>query len=132
MTACADRYTQVSVADAASVSMDWTEIRPRKPLVWTKPVEEFTFHIDSAHQRSLDLELVGPNGKRSVPDVDLIAEDGRAFSLDARGFANEDMFFSTQKSLPVSSFRAIRIRNSFPIRISNLRWVEYDPKEAKR
>src|SRR6266545_1999176 len=116
MTACTDPYTQVPIAGVASVSKDWTEIRPEKPLAWTKPVEEFTFHIDSAHQRSLDLQIVGPDGKRSVPEVDLIAEDGRAFSLDARGFANEDMFFSTQKPLPVSSFRAIRIRNSFPIR----------------
>jgi hypothetical protein len=130
MAGCEDPYSQVSIAPGAIVSTEWTEIRPEKPLAWTKPVEEFTFHIDSAHQRSLNLEIVGPDGKRSIPEVDLIAEDGRVVPLDVHGFLSEDMFFTTQT--PVKTVRAIRIRNSFQIRISNLRWVGYDPKEVKR
>ena len=128
--ACRNLYTQVPIVQSATLSKDWTELHPSEPLVWTQPTEEFTFHLDSEHERTLDLELIGPNGERSVPDVQLVDDDGRTFALDVHGFLNEDMFFTRQT--PVPKIRAIRIRNSFPIRISNVRWVGYDPEKVKR
>jgi hypothetical protein len=93
-------------------------------------VQEFTFHIDSAHQRNSQLEIIGPEGEHSVPDVELVAHDGRTFALEVHGFLNEDMFFT--RRTPVATIVAVRIRNSFPIRVSNVRWVGYDPAKVKR
>lgn len=127
---CEDPYTQVAIAPAATISTTWTEIHLEKPIAWTKPVEEFTFHIDSPHQRNMALEILAPDGQRSVPEVDFVADDGRVIHLDVHGFLNDDMFFTTQT--PIKRAKAIRMRNSFQIHISNLRWVGYDPKEVKR
>jgi hypothetical protein len=130
LVGCTDPYTRTPIASSATVSKEWTEIHPTPALRWSRPVQEFTFHIDSAHQRNPKLEIIAPNGEHSVPDVELVAEDGSTFALDVHGFLNEDMFFT--RRTPVTTIRSVRIRNSFPIRISNVRWVGYDPAEVKR
>jgi hypothetical protein len=129
--ACGNPYTIVPIASMANVSADWTELVSAKPLVWAKLAQEVELHIDSPHQRDLELRIVGPDGQKSVPDVELVATDGRTFSMDVHGFLNEDMFFTRQTPVPVP-IRAIRIRNGFPIRVSNVRWVGYDPANVKR
>jgi hypothetical protein len=128
---CANPYTQVPVASTASVSTDWSELQPEKPLDWTQPVEEIRFHIDSPHQVDPDLRIIGPGGRKAVPDVELVAADGRTFPMNIHGFVNEDIFFASQARVPVT-IHAIRIRNGFPIHISNIRWVGYDPARVKQ
>lgn len=129
--ACRDPYTEVSIAPAASVSRDWVEVRAPRPLTWEQPVEEVVFHVDSPHQRSTQVEIVAPNGERAVPEVELVSTDGRTFVMDSHGFWGEDMFFTRDK-VSVKTIQGIRIRNNFPIQISNVRWVGHDPAKVKR
>lgn len=130
---CRTPYNVVPIAPSATFSKDWLEIRPKKPLRWSRPEEEISFHIDSAHQISHELEIIEPGGERSVPDVELIADDGQPYAMDSHSFVGDEMIFSF-KSHPANlkSVRAIRIRNQLPLHVSNLLWRGYDPVEVKR
>jgi hypothetical protein len=130
---CNERYTDVLVASSASISQQWSELRPEKPLQWTRPEEEFSFHIDTPHQQGEKLDIVGPSGEHCLPDVELVTTSGKTISLDGHGFWGEDMYFYLTKGKPGNeAFQAIRIRCSMPLRISNLIWRGYDPTEVKR
>ena len=133
MVACRDPYVQVSIASTAAVTQDWKEILPAEPLRWTKPHEEFSFHIDTPHRRGAKAEIVGPQGERCVPEVEFITADGKSLLADAHGFWGEDMYFYSSKGGPgTESIRAIRIRSSLPLQLSELIWRGYDPAEVKR
>lgn len=131
MLGCKDPYTQVPIAPTATVSTDWTEIRPKQPLHWTQPAEEFIFHIDTPHDIGPHAEVVGPDGQKAIPDVELVASDGKTYPMDEHGFWGEDVFFSREKLADSVSIQAIRMRSSLPLRISNLRWTGYDPAKVK-
>ena len=128
---CRDPYTEVFIASTATLSNDWTEIRPAQPLDWTQPVEEFSFHIDSPHEIGPHAEVVGPDGQKAVPDVELIVSSRKTYAMDAHGFWGEDMYFTRDKS-DLEAIQAIRIRSSMPLRISNLIWRGYDPAKVNR
>ena len=130
---CKTPYNVVPIAPSATLSKDWLELRPEKPLRWSEPEEEISFHIDSAHEISQRLEIIVPNGDRCVPDVELIADDGQSYVMDSHGFLGDEMIFSF-KSHPANlkSVWAIRVRNRIPLHVSNLLWRGYDPVEVKR
>jgi len=133
MVGCGDRYTQIPVASSVAISGAWTEIRPPEALHWTQPVEEFSFHIDSPHYIGPNAEVVGSDGQKFVPDVELIASDGKTYAMKEHGFWGEDMFFTRTDRLAGSvTIQTIRIRSSLPLRISNLIWRGYDPAKVKR
>jgi len=132
MLGCGDRYTQVPIASTAAVSKEWTEIRPLRPLHWTQPVEELSFHIDSPHDIGPHAEILGPGGEKVVPDVELVASDGKTYTMDEHGFWGEDMFFSRDKLSDSVAIQVIRIRSRLPLHISNLIWRGYDPAKVKR
>ncbi len=132
MLGCRDPYTQIRIASSATISQDWIEIRPAEPLHWTQPVQEFSFHIDSPHAVSRELQIVAPDGKRGVPDVELVASDGRTLVLDSHGFWGEDMYFYSRETPAPVTVQAIRIRSNFPLHISGLTWRGYDPAKVKR
>lgn len=129
---CEDRYTQAPIASAATVSKDWVEIRPPQPLKWTRPVQEVDFLIDSPHERGVRADIIGPNGEHWVPEMLLVASDGKIFTMDSHGFWGEDMFFDRGSPGDSVTIQAIRMRSGMPLRISNVRWVGYDPAKVKR
>jgi len=133
MVGCRDPYTQVSIAPTATVTQSWSEVRPPQPLRWTKPQEEFSFHIDTPHQRSPQAEVIGSRGERCVPEVEFVTTSGKTLIADAHGFWGEDMYFYWSKGVPgMEPVQAIRIRSNLPLQISNLIWRGYDPAEVKR
>lgn len=133
MLGCRESYTLVPIAKTATLSKEWTEIRPEKILRWSRPEEEIVFHIDSVHQVSRELEIIGANGERGVPDVELIADDGLSYVMDSHGFVGADMVFMFKNNPShIATFRAVRIRSSIPLSISNLSWRGYDPANVKR
>ncbi len=116
-----------------AISKEWTEIRPVQPLHWMRPVEEVSFHIDSSHDIGSHVEVVAPDGQKFVPEVELVASDGKTYAMDEHGFWGEDMFFTRRDKLSNSvAIQAIRIRSSLPLRISSVIWRGYDPAEVKR
>lgn len=133
MVGCRDPYVQVPIAPTATVTQNWTEVHPTTALRWTKPQQEFSFHIDTPHQRSPQAEIVGPNGQRCVPEVEFVTTGGKTLIADAHGFWGEDMYFYWSKGESgMEPIQAIRIRSSLPLQISNLMWRSYDPAEVKR
>jgi hypothetical protein len=133
MVGCRDPYVQVPIAPTATVTQDWTEVRPRKPLHWTKPVQEFSFHIDTPHQQSTQVEIVGPGGEHFIPEVELITMSGKTMAMQGHGFWGEEMYFDWGKGgSGMGPIQAIRIRSRVPLQISNLIWRGYDPAEVKR
>src|SRR5574337_370147 len=132
MVACATPYKEVWLEPApVGITNQWTELRSERRLEWTEPEQELIFHIDSVHQVSLQLEIIGQEGKRGVPEVEMVEGDGRTFPMTSHGFLGEDMFFTMEKP-PLASYQGIRIRSGVPIRISNVRWRGYDMAEVKR
>jgi hypothetical protein len=133
MLGCRTPYKVVSIAPSATLSEDWLELRLEKPLRWSEPVEEISFHIDSAHQISDGLEIIEANGQRCVPEVELIGDDGKSYIMDSHSFLGDEMIFSF-KSHPANlkSVRAIRLHNRISLHVSNLLWRGYDPAEVKR
>ena len=133
MVGCRDPYVQVPIAATATVAQNWTEVRPAEPLRWTKPVQEFSFHIDTPHQRSTQVEIVGPGGEHFIPEVELVTVSGKTIVMDGHGFWGEEMCFDWSKGAAgMEPIQAIRIRSRVPLQISNLIWRGYDPAEVKR
>ena len=131
LLSCKGRYTDVSVATTAAITRDWTEFKPATPLRWERPEQEFTFHIDSPHSRSVKAEIVVPDGQAFVPEVEFVTSGGLVISADAHGFLGEDMYFASSKG-GMEPIGAIRMRSKVPLQISNLRWRGYDPSQVKR
>jgi len=133
MVGCRDRYTEVPISAPTTIGKDWIELHPSKPLVWKDPAEEFSFHIDTPHQRSERAEIIATNGERCVPEVRLVTESGDALSPEAHGFWGEDMYFywsrGEAKREPI---RAIRVRSDIRLQISSIIWRGYDPSKVKR
>ncbi len=130
---CGNPYTQVPIASNATISQEWTEIRPPANLRWTEPVEEFSFHIDSPYVRSPQAEIVVPSGEHFIPDVEFVTTSGMTYVTNGHGFWGEDMFFSLSNGQPgMEPIQTIRIRSTLPLRISNLVWRGYDPAKVKR
>ena len=133
MLGCRNSYSDVQIASSATVSQQWTEIRPAQPLSWTKPAEEFSFHIDSPHQRSPQAEIIGPSGEHFVPQVEFVTTNGRTIAADTHGFWGEDMYFYWSKGGPgAEPIQMIRVRSSLPLNISKLVWRGYDAAKVKR
>jgi len=129
-------YTQIGLTPQTTiVSRQWKELRPTAPLKWAAPQQELVFHIDSPHDIKVDgpnVEIMQPDGNRSVPEVWLVANNGQTYLMDGHGFWGEDMFFTVGKPIRDATIIAFRIRNDFSIQISNPRWVGYDPARVKR
>jgi hypothetical protein len=133
MLGCGDRFVTVPIARSATLTASWTEFRPAQPLLWSEPQQEICFHIDSPHEISSELTIIGPNGERFVPDVELIADSGRVLVMDTHGFLPDKMVYQLRaKPSDVAVIKAVRIRSSSPLRITNLVWRGYDPAEVKR
>lgn len=131
--ACSSAYKETVVAQSASISTRWSEIQSPQPLEWSQPAEEFSFHIDSPHQRSAQADLIGPDGQRFIPEVEFVTADGKTLVPDAHGFWGEDMYFSYSKRVPQTEpVQMVRMRSDVPLRISHLVWRSYDPAKVKR
>jgi hypothetical protein len=122
-----------SIASHATLSTSWSEFRLEHILRWSEPEEELSFRIDTPHRIGEHLEIIGPEGEGFVPEVELVANDGKTFLMDTHGFLGGEIFF-TFKSRPsaLTSVAAIRVRSSIPIIVSNMIWRGYDPKNVKR
>jgi hypothetical protein len=130
---CREPYFVVPITSHATISQVWTELRPAQPLRWSQQEEELGFRIDTPHHIGDGLEIVGPGGEKFVPEVELMADNGKLFVMDSHGFLGEEVVF-TFKSKPadLKSIRVVRIRSSIPIKISDVLWRGYDPRNVKR
>jgi hypothetical protein len=133
LTGCRQPYVIEPIVSEAVISKDWTEFRPPHVLGWSQPVEELSFRVDTPHRIGDHLDIIGPSGEKFVPEVELIAADGKSFLMDSHGFLDDEVVFSF-KSKPVDlrSVEGVRIRSSTPVHISNMVWRGYDPKTVKR
>jgi hypothetical protein len=130
---CRDHYVVQPVAPRAEIGTDWTVLTPPKALLWSKPVEELAFLIDSPHQIGEHLEVVGPKGEKFVPEVQLLSPSGKWYQMDSHGILGEEMFFTLRNgSSDLTSFNEVRIRSDVPITISKVLWRGYDPNDVKR
>jgi hypothetical protein len=131
--ACTNPYQESRIAQTAMINQEWSEIRPPHPLKWAKPVQEFSFHIDSPYHHTAQAQIVGADGQRFVPDVQFLTASGKVYIPDAHGFWGEDMYFFYSKGNNTTEpIVSIRVRSSLPLNISNLLWVGYDPAKVKR
>jgi hypothetical protein len=130
---CREPYSVVPIASQATISKNWTEFRPGQPLRWSQQEEELSFRIDTPHHIGEGLEIVGPGGERFVPEVELMADNGKFFVMDSHGFLGEELDFTFKNKPPdLKSIQVVRIRSSTPINVSNVLWRGYDPSRVKR
>jgi hypothetical protein len=130
---CREPYVVEPIVSHATLSTNWSEFRPEHVLRWSEPEEELSFRIDTPHRIGEHLEIIGPGDERFVPEVELVANDGKTFLMDTHGFLGGEIVF-TFKSRPsaLTPIAAIRVRSDTPIAVSNMVWRGYDPKDVKR
>jgi hypothetical protein len=130
---CREPYVVEPIIAHANLSSNWSEFRPGHLLRWSEPEEELSFRIDTPHRIGEHLEIVGQGDERFVPEVELVANDGKTLLMDTHGFLGGEIVF-TFKSKPsvFPSIAAIRVRSAIPITVSNMVWRGYDPKNVKR
>jgi hypothetical protein len=126
-------YLDQDIAGPVTISSEWLEIVPKKPLRVERQIQMIVLDLD----KSIKLErdgwgLVLPDGSIVTPEVQLIDEDGKTYNLDHASSWSSPSTGVTYREfslsdLPTSkAYRAVRLRSDKPVRCNRIFWRSYN------
>lgn len=135
LVACNNRgYKETVLLDRqVNVTNEWTEIRIPKPLTPEYPVQEVTLKIGTPYSRDTNrFRIRFADGSEVVPEVLLVDDAGKSYSLGSLGFYGDDIFLTGKQDLPQRPITAVRIRCDRNFVLLRAAWLNYDPSLSKR
>jgi len=135
-------YNERQISGPIVITSDWTEIKPKQPLIMDRPVQEIVLALDKTIQLDpLNWKLLLSDGTSATPEVQLIDRSGNIYDLPGysaderkgevwlRGFG---MGLVASQQLPAGTvFTTVRLRSDRSVRCSRISWRTYDPKDLK-
>src|SRR5947209_6933963 len=101
-----------------TISLDWLEITPDKPLKPERDVQEIMLSLEPPFIGDFEAKKIRlPDGSLVFPEVQLIDQNGNTFNLRWGGFRGHmNIEFSNFDELPKDrGYRTVRIRSEKPI-----------------
>jgi len=126
-------YLDQEIAGPTIVSSEWLEIVPKKPLKVERQIQMIVLDLD----KSITLErdgagLVLPDGSVVTPEVQIIGDDGKTYSLNHPSSWSNPQTGTTyaEFSLPDlpkdRAYSKVRIRADKPVRCKRIFWRNYN------
>lgn len=122
------------IKGAITISSDWIEITPDKPLKPTRDVQMITIALEPPFQGEFEAKAIRtPDGSLVQPQVQLVDQNGNTFELNYGGFRGRmAMDFSNFDKLPKDrEYKTVRIRSDKPINCKKILWSCYNWKDLK-
>ncbi|MCP5418962.1 MAG: hypothetical protein H6970_00525 [Gammaproteobacteria bacterium] len=132
---CDVRPTVREIANSIEITPEWTELHPTPPLVASEQIQSISIVVPDTPDWNLHPETSSftmPNGETLKIEVELIAVDGKKFSLDSIGLG-AGLLFSRRPSagaepneprLPKGmTFPTVRFRANQPVHGGKVSWI---------
>jgi hypothetical protein len=126
-------YLDQDITGPVTVSSDWLEIVPKKPLRVERQIQMIVLDLDESIKLERDdWGLVLPDGSVVTPQVQLIGDDGTTYDLNhpSTWWNPSTRVTYAQFSLPDlpkdKAYRAVRIRSDKPVRCNRIFWRNYN------
>lgn len=120
-------YLDREVSGPVTITMDWVEITPKKPLRAERQIQYLT--LDMAEAFTPDYKLGGmrfADGAIAIPEVELIDQSGRTYSLNHSGMNEKGIVFFMPDLPKDRLYSVVRIRSDKPIKVSRIYWRCYN------
>lgn len=130
LTVCGsrDRIIDQTIRRDATLTSEWTEITPEKPLKTERQQQEIVLYL--AEPFSGDFEAKGvrlADGSIVHPEVQLVDTSGRTYDLKYYGFRGHELIrFTLKDQLKGKEFRTVRIRSEKPIHCKEIIWSYFN------
>jgi hypothetical protein len=128
-----DPYLDREIAGPTTVSSEWLEIIPTKPLRVERQIQMIVLDLDKTIKLERDGSgLVLPDGSVVTPQVQLVGDDGKAYDLDHPSSWSNPSTGATfaEFSLPElpkdRAYHQVRIRADKPVRCNRIFWRNYN------
>jgi len=130
-------YLDLEIKGPTTLSNDWQEIVPQKPLRPERLVQQVVIYVEKPVTKDRDSwELVMPDGSRVTPEVQLIDDHGNVYDLlvpSAATYPNSTEAFQRgfgNRDLPRDRvYPRVRIRSAMPVPVLKIVWRCYDPRD---
>jgi len=130
-------YLDLQIKGPTTLSNEWQEIVPEKPLRPERVVQEVVIYVEKPVTQDRDsFDLVMPDGSRVTPEVQLIDDHENVYDLlvpSAFTYPNSTEAFQRgfgKRDLPRDRiYHRIRIRSATPVRVLKIVWRCYDPRD---
>jgi hypothetical protein len=132
---CGVKPTVRQIAESIEIDKEWTELRPTPPLVVSEQIQSISIEVPDPPAWDMHPEsrsFTTPSGESVTIEVELIAADGRVFSLESIGLGTGLMFSrrpeqgakpDASRLPPNMTFTAVRLRASRPITGGPVSWI---------
>jgi hypothetical protein len=132
-------YQDREIMGSATISSSWLEIVPKEPLRAEQVVQQVVLYVRKPVKQARDSwELILPDGSQTIPEVELVDQDGRTYYLtEPSAIASPGSDEAFQRGfgawqLPKDKvYRLVRLRSDKPIPVSKIVWRSYDPQNRK-
>jgi hypothetical protein len=143
MISCRDSYW-VQLSGPVTLGNEWTELRPKSPLKADKTFQWLQLYLEPPFKDDLDRQGNGPNQGKGIlmpdgealnPEIEIIDENGNAFSLvygGGSGIQLPNYDVQPPNKLPQDrSYKVVRIRSARPIKLKAIYWYCESSKDWK-
>jgi hypothetical protein len=136
-------YLDRQIADSLTLSSDWREIKPEKPLEIERQVQYLYVHTAETfpiNSTSGFREIRLADGSTVRIEAELIDEQGRSYPLEPSSFSLADRTRTdigsgvgfNYRDLPRDrAYSVVRLRSNKPIQLSKVIWRNYNQWDRK-
>ena len=124
-------FTDHTIASVTTISTEWLEITPEKPLKPEKDEQQVGLYLEGPFSSPLD----APDGVRVAdasvvtPEVELVDTEGNVIRLEWSGTRGTRILsFGLLKKLGGREYRTVRIRADKPIKCKEILWTNIEWK----
>src|SRR5437588_2998880 len=122
-------YFDRTISGPVTITPEWTEIVPKEPLKAERQINNFILVFDTSQLYEPNDNTNGirfPDGSVVTPEVQLIDQGGRSYTLTSIGVSRNGMVLRYENLPQNISYRMVRIRSDKPIKVSKIYWRCYN------
>ncbi len=134
MLSCKEDYIETVITTTPlTLSSEWQEIVPPRPLRCERTDQELLLHSATPYSKKVDpLAMLLQDGTVAKPQAQLFTADGKAHELDVLSFWGDEVVLSGRALPRSTNFTKLRIRSNNPIKLSEIRFNCYNYADVKR
>jgi hypothetical protein len=120
-------YLDQDVAGATTLSSEWVEIVPPRPLSAERQTNRIVLDVSDRYEPDYEeWSLLLPDGSKVKPEVQLVDEFGHVHDLTAPAIGERSMSLENFDLPKDREYVKVRIRAPRPLRLSRVYWHCYN------